>query len=74
MPYLAWARVQRGGVVRDGRCSGAAAMANGGARMSGRRLRSSGLGMWCGGAAPGPFIGARGGWGSPGRCGGRRPG
>ena len=55
LPYLAWARAQRGGVLRDGRRSGAAAMANGGARMSGRRLRSSGLGMWCGGAAPGPL-------------------
>ena len=48
----------RGAVERGlpgGRRSGAAAMANGGARMSGRRLRSSGLGMWCGGAAPGPL-------------------
>ena len=61
--------VERG--LRGGRRSGAAAMANGGARMSGRRLRSSGLGMWCGGAAPGPFIGARGGGDSAGR--GRRP-
>ena len=32
MPYLAWARAQRGRVVRDGRRSGAAAMARGGDR------------------------------------------
>jgi len=34
VPYLAWARAQRGGVLRDGRRSGAAAMAGGGARVT----------------------------------------
>ena len=47
MPYLAWARAQRGGVVRDGRRSRAVAIGGNG------RWRS---GIGGSGAAPSPLL------------------
>ena len=64
MPYLAWARAQRGGVLRDGRRSGAAAMASGGDRR--QWAVAAGDARLRGGAEP-PFIGRERRWRRRGR-------